>query len=178
MQLLVDRRKEKRKRILKWTLNIVFALFAAFIFAFVLIYYVVQTTTMSGQSMEPNISNGDKLIVNKVAYLFSKPKRYDVVAIKKVNGDEKHMYVKRIVGLPGETIQIKDGEIYINEKKLEKLPFDELIEVAGLVEEPMTLDDGEYFVIGDNCNNSEDSRFSNVGNIDKTDIVGKVHVRK
>lgn len=129
---------------------------------------------VSGQSMEPVLSQNEKVLMNRLAYRVMRPKRYDIVVFEKEPGNYN---IKRIIGLPGETVQIKDGFIYINDEKLDAP--DELGEaaLAGLAEYPIILDKNEYFLLGDNRSGSEDSRFANVGNVKFRQIKGKVWLR-
>lgn len=148
----------------------------AILLAFMITTFMLQKTTMWDESMEPAISQDTKVIANKAAYLIGKPKRNDVVVFKK-NGDEHNYYnIKRIIALPGETIQIINGIVYINGDPLdEKIKADPIV-TEGLADEQITLEKGEYFVLGDNRNKSEDSRYSSVGIVSKKEILGKVLV--
>lgn len=144
---------------------------------FCIITFVGQRTIVDGSSMEPTLSDGDNLIVDKISYRFHDPERFDII-IFPYKFDDSENYIKRIIGLPGETVWIdSSGTIYING---EKLPEDyglETIQNAGLAASPITLGDDEYFVLGDNRNNSEDSRFPDVGLIKRSDIIGRAWVR-
>ena len=132
---------------------------------------------MSGSSMEPTLSNNDQLILDKISYRFSEPQRFDIIVFP-FQYAEKTFYVKRIIGLPGETVQIDlQGNIYINGQILNEDYGKETINFAGLAVEPITLGDDEYFVMGDNRNNSSDSRDPSVGNIRRSNIIGKAWVR-
>ncbi len=155
-----------------WTLLILIAI----ILGYSVVQFGGQTITVVGQSMNPVLENGDKVVVSKLSYTFGEPKRFDIVAFKLRKSDE-YFNVKRIVGMPGETVKITDGKIFINDEILENVPFDEYILSPGSVGDGVTLSDNEYFLIGDNCNNSEDSRFSNVGNVIDNEILGKVVYR-
>ena len=128
---------------------------------------------VDGDSMAPTIEANGVVRVNKLIYKVKKPGRMDVIVFNMGKNDTSRYYVRRVVGLPGETVQIVDGTIYINDEVLEYKYNSEYIEDAGLCEEPVTLGSDEYFVIGDNYNHCEDSRFGAVGNIDKDQIVGK-----
>ena len=127
--------------------------------------------------MAGTLVNGDSLLVNKFVYKISEPERFDVVAYRQGSSEHSYMSIKRIIGLPGDRIMIKNGEIYIDGELLtEEINTDKMI-TGGLAETEIVLDENEYFVLGDNRNNSEDSRFSNVGNIVRNDICGKVWIR-
>lgn len=170
------KRRKRRKivfQILSWALLIMSAVGLSWAF----VAYVGQTTYMTGDSMKPTLKNGEFLFVHKLLYHFKNPERFDVVVFENHKNNNSHFYIKRIIGLPGETVQIKDGEIYINNQKLQQTPFKEKIITAGLVSEPMVLEKNEYFVMGDNANNSEDSRSANIGNVVKENIIGKIRVK-
>lgn len=142
-----------------------------------IVTFGIQSVTMVGQSMNPALESQDVLLLSKVSYVFRKPKRYDMVAFKLKEEPDGYFNIKRIIGLPGETIQIKNGKVFINGEVLKDLPFDDLIMTEGLAVDEITLAEGEYFVMGDNCNNSEDSRYVNIGNISEKEISGKVFFR-
>lgn len=158
-------------RIFKWIIDIVVVIvFAVFFFT----YFGTQTKVV-GNSMNDVLLNGDTVMVNSLSYRMTSPKRYDVIVFSKTekNGD-KVEYIKRIIALPGETVQITDGNVYVNDKELEDLELDEKIVNPGLAKEKIKLDYDEYFVIGDNVNNSEDSRSNTVANVKLSEIKGKV----
>ena len=126
--------------------------------------------------MLPTLQNGDNLIVDKLSYRFRDPKRFEIVVFP-FRYQEDTYYIKRIIGLPGETVQIHDGNIYINGKQLKEDYGRETIRNSGLASEAVTLGEDEYFVLGDNRNNSADSREPSVGNIQKKDILGRAWLR-
>ena len=141
------------------------------------IAFVGQRTEVEGASMENTLHNGDNLIVDKLSYRFHDPERFDIIVFPFQFQDNTY-YIKRIIGLPGETVYINDaGEIYINGTLLKENYGLETIQNPGLASEPITLGDDEYFVMGDNRNNSTDSRFASVGAIKRQDIIGKAWVR-
>ncbi len=168
-----DDEKLTGKEILSMILYVV----VVFFIALFIIKFIGQRTTVSGSSMENTLSDGDNIIIDKVTYRFSEPKRFDIVVFP-YQYDEDTYYIKRIIGLPGETVQIMaTGDIYINGEMLIEDYGREIIENAGSVYEPKTLGPDEYFVLGDNRNNSSDSRFENVGMIHKSKIIGRAWVR-
>lgn len=143
------------------------------------ITFVGQRTEVEGASMENTLHNGDNLIVDKLSYRFHDPERFDIIVFPFQFQDNTY-YIKRIIGLPGETVQIMDdGSIYINGEKLEENYGMEVIkpETIGRAAEPIELRDDEYFVMGDNRNNSSDSRTDMVGNIKRENIIGKAWLR-
>lgn len=161
------------KEIFSTILYILLVLFGTW----VLITFVGQRTSVSGSSMEPTLHHGDQLILDKLSYHFSEPERFDIIVFP-FQYEEKTYYVKRIIGLPGETVQIDlSGNIYINGEILEEDYGLEPINFPGLAQDPITLGEDEYFVLGDNRNNSSDSRDPSVGNIKRDDIMGKAWVR-
>ena len=145
----------------------------------VIVTFVGQRTKVDGHSMEPTLSDGDNLIVDKLSYRFHDPERFDIIVFP-FQYQANTYYIKRIIGLPGETVQIMDdGSIYINGEKLEENYGMEVIkpETIGRAAEPIELGDDEYFVMGDNRNNSSDSRTDMVGNIKRENIIGKAWLR-
>lgn len=147
------------------------------ILAYSIVTFGMQSVTMIGQSMDPALNNQDIVLINKQAYTFKNPQRYDIVAFKLKDDTESYFNIKRIIALPGETIQIKNGHVFINGEVLNDMPFDDLIMTEGLAIDEIKLDEDEYFLMGDNCNNSEDSRYVNIGNISEKEISGKVVFR-
>ena len=165
----LERRRQTFRRIGFWFAEILICIFLALIAA----QFCVQTVTIRGDSMQPAYRDGDTVIVNKLKYRISNPARYDVVLIELEAGTSTHYIVKRVLGLPGETIQIVDGKVLINGEEI-KTEFSEEILSAGLAAYSIELGEDEYFVMGDNCNNSEDSRVANIGNITRKQIKGRI----
>lgn len=143
---------------------------------FLIVKFVAQRTEVIGSSMYPTLESGDNLIVEKVSYRLHAPKRFDIIVFPYPE-DPSVRYIKRIIGLPGETIQIADEKIYINGQVLEENYGAEPITYPGVAADPITLGDDEYFVLGDNRGNSKDSRYEVVGNIHRKDIIGRAWVR-
>lgn len=164
--------KEIIKELAGWLLYIVLII----AFTWFVVTFVGQRTEVSGSSMETTLSDKDQLIVDKMTYRFRDPKRYDIVVFPYQYQDNTY-YIKRIIGLPGETVQILSGMVYIDGMRLDEHYGNEMMENPGIAEEPLTLDENEYFVLGDNRNNSSDSRASDVGLIHRKDLIGRVWIR-
>ena len=147
------------------------------ILSLLVVKYVGQRTEVIGSSMEYTLMDGDNLIVNKIGYIIGEPQRFDIVVFP-YRYEKKTYFVKRIIGLPGETVQIlDDGTILINGEELLEFYGRERISNPGIASTPITLGDDEYFVMGDNRNNSKDSRFEDVGNIRRSELMGKAWIR-
>ncbi len=168
--------------VVKEVLSVIFNVLICFLVVFLITHFVGQRTVVSGKSMEDTLSNGDNLIVDKISYKIHDPERFDVVIFPcddQLSTDEgETYYIKRIIGLPGEVVRIDgSGNIYINGEILEENYGTEVILNAGLASSEIVLGANEYFVLGDNRNNSTDSRFPQVGNISGDEIVGKAWLR-
>lgn len=173
------RQKEKKsmaeriREILIW----IFETVTVILFAFVLVFFFGQIRTNIGQSMEMTLSDGDHVLMDTFSYRVGTPKRNDIIAFKPNGSDKSHTYIKRVIGLPGEKVQIKDGMIYINGTVyLEKTDYPAITD-PGLASEEITLGVTEYFVLGDNRNNSEDSRYADIGLVDADYIEGRIWLR-
>lgn len=155
------------------------AIYAAIIVLciFVVPRYVIQRTIVDGTSMENSLQHKDNLLVEKVSYRFTDPDRFDVVVFYPHGKEAEDYYIKRVIGLPGETIQIIGETIYIDGEVLEEDYGKDPITYSGIAEEPLTLGEDEYFLIGDNRTVSEDSRYENIGPVTKDKIAGKAIVR-
>ena len=136
-----------------------------------------KITVMQEGSMDPTLNAGDVLLVDRMAYRFSTPKRGDIIVYKTGDDKKASTHIKRIIGLPGETVQIVDGYIYINGKQLDEHYGNEIIEEAGMAAEPVTLGEDEYFVMGDNRNNSNDAREWETHYVSRDEVLGKAWFR-
>lgn len=167
------------KKVMKELMSTAIYLLVVLCLTWLVIHFVGQRTEVEGASMEATLSEGDNLIVDKITYRFSDPKRFDIIVFP-FRYQENTYYIKRIIGLPGETVQIDDdGNIYIDGELLQESFGREVIrpETVGIASEPVVLGDDEYFVMGDNRNNSTDSRTEIVGNIHRSEIIGRAWVR-
>ena len=173
------RRKKKNRvgSVMRELLGWLFYILIIIGLTYLIITYVGQRTRVSVSSMETTLSDGDNLIVDKLSYRFQDPKRFDIVVFP-YKYEENTYYIKRIIGLPGDTVQVKDGYTYINGELLESDIYGaEVMIEAGTASEPITLGEEEYFVLGDNRNHSLDSRDPSVGILKREDLIGRAWVR-
>ena len=169
----------EKKPFIQEVIEYIVWLAAVFLAVQFLTRYVGVFSVVDGASMEPTLYDKEYLWVDKVEYQLSEPERFDVIIFPVMYGGEEKHYVKRIIALPGETIHIDEkGIIYINGEVLQEGFGKEVINHYNRfrAEQPITLGEDEYFVLGDNRNNSSDSRTSIVGNVKREDIVGRVAV--
>lgn len=165
------------KKLLKEVLSSSLYIFTVLLITFLIVKFVAIRTEVIGPSMQPTLYSNDNLITEKLSYRFGDPKRFDVIVFP-FQYAENTYYIKRIIGLPGETVQIdEEGNIYINGEVLEEDYGKEVIKNPGIASNPIYLGQNEYFVLGDNRNDSSDSRDASVGNIYKKDIVGRAWLR-
>ena len=168
---------EKKKRIsrkmIREIFSTIFYCFAAILVAFVIVFAMGMKISVIGVSMEPSLYNGQEVLVNRFIYKFVSPGRGDVIVFLPNGNPNSHYYLKRIVGLPGEQVQIIDGYVYIDGELLEEDESYDMIADAGIAETEITLESDEYFVLGDNRNASEDSRSGNIGPVRRDTITGK-----
>ena len=157
------------KEVITWIVEILIVLAIAFVF----VCYIGLRTSVVGQSMSPTLENRQEILVNRFIYSITNPKPNDIVVFLPNGNEKSHYYVKRVIAVPGDKVQIKDGAVYVNGEL-----FDEKAETAAILDaqlaaEEIELGEDEYFVLGDNRNNSEDSRYANIGNVKKEYIIGK-----
>lgn len=168
-------RKKRRKVSLSatkngilWVVEIIIVL----ALALALVYCAGMKVTVVGNSMENNLMDGSQVLVNRFTYNLTDPKSGDVIVFLPNGNEKSHYYIKRVVGVPGDKVQIINGVLYVNGELFDEQDT-EVIKNAGLAEEEITVGEDEYFVLGDNRNSSEDSRYANIGNIKKEYITGK-----
>ena len=161
------------KEIMSWIIELAIVI----CMAYVLVSFFGIRTNVVGQAMEQTLEDNDQILVNKFVYIVSKPKSGDVIVFLPNGNEKSHYYIRRVVAVPGDTVQIKDGALYVNDELYKESTDVASMEDAGIASDPVELDKDEYFVLGDNRNNSEDSRFANIGNIKKEYIIGKAWFR-
>lgn len=170
LELKTKLEDQKIRKSLRW----IFELVVTLVFGALAAILMFQTVTMQESSMEPTLEVGDRFFMNQAVYKFSSPQRGDIIVFRTNASDNAALHIRRVIGLPGETIQIRDGVIYIDgEVYDEAADYPDIIN-AGLAENGVSLKSNEYFVLGDNRNNSEDSRYSDIGTVKKRYIVGKL----
>ncbi len=158
-------------------LSTILWLLAVVALSWFLITFVAQRTDVNGSSMYPTLEDGDQLITDKLTYHFKDPERFDIVIFPYQYAANTY-FIKRVIGMPGERVRIDEqGNIYINGEILQENYGYEAITYAGLAAEEITLGEDEYFVLGDNRTVSEDSRYPDVGNVKRSDIIGRAFVR-
>ena len=160
----------KVKSVLLWIVEII----AVLVLGVFLAVGFGKTTVMQEGSMDPTLNAGDTLLINRTAYRFSSPKRGDIIVFKLSDDQKASTHIKRIVGLPGETIQIKEGQILIDGEIYQEKQVFPMIQNAGMADRKITLKKDEYFVLGDNHESSVDSRMADIGNVRRDDIYGKI----
>lgn len=174
--------KEQKKRSpISYVIEFAIYIFVILACVFWVPEYVVQRTVVNGESMENTLHTGESLLVEKVSYHFGDPDRYDIIVFypygKSSGGEEDEYYVKRIYGLPGETVQIAGNQIFINGEVIADDYAKTATDEAGIAANPLTLGEDEYFVLGDNRKVSLDSRDPDLGPIKGKNIVGHVFLR-
>lgn len=168
------RRVRRQKSLPRRIFETLFEAAAVVLIAYVCVFTLGQQRTNVGQSMDTTLAGGDRVLINVLSYTIGSPKRGDIISFRPNGSSSSHASIKRVIGLPGETIQIRDGQIYIDgQVYLEDASYPSITS-PGIAQDPVSLDEGEYFVLGDNRNNSEDSRDASVGIVTSAMIEGKV----
>lgn len=170
MDFYQEPEENRIQNVVNWIVDVIVVI----AFACYLVYAVGSRVEVSGSSMSPLLNSGDVVLINRLAYDLGSPKRYDVAVFTK---EDSSYNIKRIIGLPGETVQIKENQIYINGVRLEDADELGLVTIAGAAEYPIELGTDEYFLLGDNRESSEDSRFAGIGNIKDSQLIGKVWLK-
>ncbi len=161
--------KTAAKEVFTWAWEIAIAVLVTLVF----MYFFGFHTNVVGQSMLETLKDGDGILVNRFVYKIKQPSANDVIVFLPNGNENSHYYVKRVIGVPGDTVQIKNGAVYVNGKMFEETTDVSAIENAELAAQEIVVGEDEYFVLGDNRNNSEDSRYANIGNVKKEYIEGK-----
>ena len=159
--------QELLREIFSWIFGIALSVFLAA----VVVIFLGKSTRVVGMSMEPTLENGQQIFIDRFLYVLSSPKAGDVVAFLPNGNENSHYYVKRVVAGPGDQVRIADGTLYVNGQESKWVT--ERILDAGIAENEIILGNKEYFCIGDNPNNSEDSRSANIGPVEEGDMIGK-----
>ncbi len=157
------------KEILVWAVEICLTVAVTAI----LVWLFGFRVSVVGSSMSPTLENGDKILVNRFAYNIVAPKQNDLVVFLPNGNQRSHYYIKRVIATPGDTVQVKDGVVYVNGEALAEEADVTETEHGMMAEEEITIGEDEYFVLGDNRSNSEDSRYASIGNVKKEHIIGK-----
>ena len=165
-----QREESRLRRVMRWIVDIVVVISLAWF----VVYGFGTQIKIAGQSMAPQICSDNVVLMDRICYDLGQPHRFDVVVFER---EDHKSNVKRVIGLPGEIVQIIDGFIYIDGEKLEAENDLSHVVLAGIAEYPVTLGEDEYFLLGDNRDGSEDSRFANIGNVKRNQIRGKIWLR-
>ena len=166
------RKKKISHELLREIFNWIFGIALSVFLAAVLVAFLGKSTRVVGMSMEPALENGQQIFIDRFLYILSSPKAGDVVAFLPNGNVNSHYYIKRVVASPGDKVRIADGTLYVNGQESKWVT--ERILDAGIAENELILGSKEYFCIGDNPNNSEDSRSANIGPVKEEDMIGKV----
>jgi signal peptidase I len=157
------------KEILSWLLECVIIV----VIAYTLVNFFGFRTSVVGNAMLDTLSNEEQIFVNRFVYMVTSPKQGDVIVFLPNGNEKSHYYVRRVIAGPGDTVWINDGAVYVNGELYSEEISVSSIEEPGVAADEITLGTDEYFVLGDNRNNSEDSRVANIGNVKKEYIIGK-----
>lgn len=176
----IEQTSEENKSMGREILDLVIYVAVVALVVYLILHFVGQRTVVNGDSMDNTLKDGQSLIMDKISYRFHDPERFDIVIFPgpPENGENPY-FIKRVIGMPGETVQIVDGKVYIDGKELESDVYGitDTIDYPGIAEEPLTLDEDEYFCMGDNRPVSFDSRYKEVGPVTRGEFIGKVWIR-
>lgn len=170
-------KRKKRQSGTKRVIIFLFEIAAVIAAAYFLTKFAVEKTTVPDSSMEITLQKDDSIIIDKLTYKFRDPKRFEVIVFSLSESSSSTYSIKRIIGLPGETVKISDGDVYINGEPLYEPMIVDKMFIPGLADEEIELDEDEYFVLGDNRNYSNDSRFAEIGNVTAESVIGRAFIR-
>ena len=171
-------RNAKRRKILAGAFSWIKEIAIALIIVWFVLTFIAQNNQVRGTSMQPTVYENDTVIVNKFIYRFQDPSRGDIIVFPMQENGKEVYYIKRIIGLPGDVVDIRDGQVYVNDILMEEDYITvETTAVDGQVVFPITVPENEYFVLGDNRPVSKDSRWLSIGTISRDEIVGKASLR-
>lgn len=171
------RYRERRAMMIKRVVTIALCFVMAIALSFIVVKFCIQKYNVTGDSMEPTLKDGQHVMVHKFEYLTGEPASLDVALIRIERGSAVSYIIRRIVGLPGDKISIRDGILYVNDEPCAH-QYEEKIISPGLAAYDVVLAEDEYFVMGDNCNNSEDSRKAGIGPVKKDQLIGRIHTEE
>ena len=171
---------ERKEKIIRICISIglwIVSVAAVIALAWLIVHLSIEKTTMVDASMEPTLNQEDRIVIDKMSYRFRNPRRNDIIVF--LQGDSEHSFynIKRVIGLPGEKVRIAEGIVYINGEPMEEYANVENMLLPGLANYEIALGEDEYFVLGDARNNSEDSRYATVGNVKRSEIIGRAWIR-
>lgn len=176
----IEKASEENKSMGREILDLVIYVAVVALIVYLILHFVGQRTVVNGDSMDNTLKDGQSLIMDKISYRFHDPERFDIVIFPgpEENGENPY-FIKRVIGLPGESVQILDGKVYIDGEQLQEDVYGitDTIDYPGIAEEPLTLGDDEYFCMGDNRPVSFDSRYKEVGPVTRGEFIGKVWIR-
>ena len=176
----IEKASEENKSMGREILDLVIYVAIVALIVYLILHFVGQRTVVNGDSMDLTLQDGQSLIMDKISYRFHDPERFDIVIFPgpEENGENPY-FIKRVIGMPGETIQSLDGKVHINGEELESDVYGitNTIDYPGIAEEPLTLGEDEYFCMGDNRPVSYDSRYEEVGPVTRGEFIGKVWIR-
>ena len=176
----IEKASEENKSMGREILDLVIYVAIVALIVYLILHFVGQRTVVNGDSMDLTLQDGQSLIMDKISYRFHDPERFDIVIFPgpEENGENPY-FIKRVIGMPGETIQILDGKVHIDGEELESDVYGitNTIDYPGIAEEPLTLGEDEYFCMGDNRPVSYDSRYEEVGPVTRGEFIGKVWIR-
>jgi len=169
------RQREEKSTLAKFVEGLVFIVLLIFVcsLAFGLVWYFGQRVSHAGAAMEPTLENGDTVFVNRLIYNARRPRRGDLVVFRPQGEESTHLLIRRVVAVPGEVVQVYEGDLYINHQLYERNSDFTEITYAGIAEIPLLLEEHQFFVLGDNPNSSSDSRMVDIGLVHREHIYGQ-----